>query len=107
MNGIFEIAGAPLKKMNSLRELIDYLVKNPSLKDIKDQSSIVLKHPFHTTSFLASSIDERIEVLNKINDAGKVTVADEVFPLLSVCLSGQVQVVRSVYPFLIQTCGCL
>lgn len=69
-SGVFEIAGAPFQKMNSLHELIEHLVKYPSLRDVSDQSSIVLIQPYDSTSFIASSIKDRMAVLRKVNESG-------------------------------------
>ena len=46
INGVFEIAGAPFQNITSLHDVVDHLVKHPSLRDMKDQSPIVLTQVF-------------------------------------------------------------
>ncbi|XP_065649932.1 tyrosine-protein phosphatase corkscrew isoform X2 [Hydra vulgaris] len=62
-NNKYEIKSGP--SFSSLQELIEYYVMNPKLHDVKDQSPIKLREPFQSTSFVASSINDRIAVLHK------------------------------------------
>lgn len=67
---------------SSLPDLIDYFVSKPKLRNIKDQSPIKLREPFHSSSFIVSSIDERMKVLAKENKKG-ITGYREEFELLN------------------------
>ncbi len=62
-DGMFDVGGGP--SFNSLQELMDYYKKNPMV----ETSGVVihLKFPFHATSFLPSSIKQRVSELEKQN----------------------------------------
>lgn len=71
----YDIGSGPT--FSSLRELVEYYVQNPKLHDIKDQSPIKLREPFQSTSFIASSVEERMEVLMKENPKGATGFREE------------------------------
>ncbi len=62
-DGSFDVGGGP--SFSSLPEMIEHYKKNPMV----ETSGVVihLKYPFHATSFLPSSISQRVSELEKQN----------------------------------------
>ena len=60
-DGVFDVGGGP--KFDSLTQLIEHYNRNP----VVEASGSVLKHPLRSTSFLPTSISQRISELQKQN----------------------------------------